>query len=172
MPRPGLNLTRAQEEDLRDELQISRGQKDLDRCLRIQGLLLVHQGYREADAAATIGVGRRTLQEWIRRYRDRGIAGLSKGPYPGGTSRLTQQQQAELSKIIEAGPRNAGLDTGVWSAPILVKLVEHLYGVSYSSSHMGRILHSLRLSVQYPIRKYPKAGENAREQRRKKRHRA
>jgi hypothetical protein len=29
MPRPGLRLTRAQEEELREELQISRGQKDL-----------------------------------------------------------------------------------------------------------------------------------------------
>jgi transposase len=164
MPRLGLRLTCAQEEELREELQISKGQKDLDKCLRIQGLLLVHQGHREADAAAMIGVGRRTLQEWIRRYRDRGISGLPKGPYPGGTSRLTQEQKAELSEIIEAGPQEAGLDTGVWSAPILVKMVENLYGVSYSSSHMGRILHSLKMSVQYPTRKYPKADEKAQEQ--------
>jgi transposase len=167
MPRPGLRLTSAQEHELREELQISRGQKDLDKCLRIQGLLLIHQGHREADAAAMIGVGRRTLQEWIRRYRDRGISALSKGPYPGGTSRLTQEQKAELSEIIEAGPQKAGLDTGVWSAPILVEMVSNLYGVSYSSSHMGRILHSLRMSVQYPTKKYPKGDERAQEEWRK-----
>ena len=163
MPRSGLRLTSAEEQELREELQLARGQKDVDKCLRIQGLLLVHQGHRETDAAAMIGVGRRTLQGWVRRYRDRGIGGLSKGPYPGGISRLTQEQKAELSAIIEGGPQKAGLDTGVWSAPIVVTMVERLYGVSYCSSHMGRILHSLRLSVQYPTRKYPKGDEKAQE---------
>lgn len=90
MPRPVLRLTGFQEEELRQELRMSIGQKDVDKWLRIQGCLLVHQGHREADAAAMIGVGRRTLQLWIRRYRDRGISGLPKGPYPGGTSMLTQ----------------------------------------------------------------------------------
>lgn len=164
MPRTGLRLTSAQEQELRQEFQISRGRKDLDRCLRIQGLLLVHQGHRETDAAAMIGVGRRTLQDWIRRYRDRGLSGLEKGPYPGGKSALTEEQKAELSRIIEAGPQEAGLETGVWSAPIVVNLVQDLYGVSYSPSHMGRILRSLRMSVQYPTRKYPRADEESQEQ--------
>jgi transposase len=164
MPRTGLRLTTDQEKELRDEFQRAKYDDDLDKCLRIQGLLLVNQGHTEQAAAAIIGAGRRTLQDWISRYRKDGIFGLIKGPYPGGKCALSEEQKAELSRIIEAGPQEAGLDTGVWSAPIVVKMVEKLYGVSYSPSHMGRILHSLKMSVQYPTRQYPKGDDKAQKQ--------
>lgn len=163
MPRQGLRLGIAQERELKEEYQRAKAQKDLDMCLRIQGLLLVHRGNLERVAADTIGVGRRTLQDWIQRYRKRGVAGLVKGPYPGGKSRLTEEQKAELSRIIAAGPEEANLDTGVWMAPIVVELVKDLYGVSYSCSHVGRILHTLRFSLQYPTRRLSKADEKAQE---------
>jgi transposase len=164
MPRVGLRLSRSQEAELKGRYQGAKARKDLDMCLRIQGLLFVHLGNTEIMAADMIGVGRRTLQDWIRRYRQRGISGLVKGPYPGGRSRLTEEQKAELSGIIAAGPEKAGFDTGVWIAPMVVKLVKDLYGVSYSASQIGRILHRLRFSLQYPTRKPSKANEKAEEE--------
>lgn len=163
MPRAGLRLTKAQELELKDELQIVRAQQDLDKFVRIQGLLLVNRGFRETDAADIIGVGRRTLQDWIHRYRYNGIAGLDKGPYLGGKSKLSDEQKSELVEIIAAGPEAAGYDTGVWIAPIIVELVKKRYGVSYSSSQIARILHDLRFSLQYPTKKFPKADEEAQE---------
>lgn len=164
MPRVGLRLHAGQEAELKKKYQEAKGQKDLDMCLRIQGLLLVHRGNPETVAADMIGVGRRTLQDWIHRYRKRGISGIVKGPYLGGRSRLTEEQKAELSGIIAAGPEKAGLDTGVWVAPMVVNLVKDLYGVSYSVSQVGRILHKLRFSLQYPTRKPSKGDEKAEEQ--------
>ncbi len=163
MPRQGLRLANSQRFELEEEFQIARSQQDLDRYVRIQGLLLVNRGFRETDAADIIGVGRRTLQDWIRRYRDRGIAGLAKGPFPGGKSKLSQEQKSDLATIIAAGPEAAGFDTGVWIAPIVVELVKRRYGVSYSSSQIARILHDLRFSVQYPTKRLAKADEQAQE---------
>jgi len=163
MPRAGLRLSKAQELELKDELQIASAQQDLDKYVRIQGLLLVHRGFRETDAADIIGVGRRTLQDWIYRYRCNGIASLDKGPYPGGKSKLSDEQKAELAEIIAAGPEAAGYDTEVWIAPTIVELVKKRYGVSYSSSQIARILHDLRFSLQYPTKKFPKADEEAQE---------
>lgn len=163
MPRLGLRLSAAQEAELKNEYQGAKFRKDLDMCLRIQGLLFVHRGNPETVAADMIGVGRRTLQDWIHRYRERGISGLVKGPYLGARSRLTEEQKSELSAIIAAGTEKVGLDTGVWVAPMVVKLVKDLYGVSYSSSQMGRILHKLRFSLQYPTRRLSKADEKAQE---------
>jgi transposase len=164
MPRVGLRLSRVQEAELKDRYQSAKARKDLDMCLRTQGLLLVNRGNTEIVVADLIGVGRRTLQVWIRHYRQHGISGLVKGPYLGGRSRLTQDQKAELSGIIAAGPEKAGFDTGVWIASMVVKLVRDLYGVSYSSSQIGRILHELRFPLQYPTRKPSKADEKAEEQ--------
>ena len=119
MPRVGLRLSRSQEAELKERYGDAKARKDLDMCLRIQGLLLVNRGNTESMAADMIGVGRRTLQDWIRRYRQRGVSGLVKGPYLGGRSRLTEDQKAELSGIIGAGPEKAGFDTGVWIAPMV-----------------------------------------------------
>jgi transposase len=161
MARPGLRLSQEQDKELSEEYQRARGNKDFEICLRIQGLRLVHEGSRETDAARILGVGRRTLQEWIHRFRSRGLPGLRKGPFKGGTSKLTDEQKAELFGIIQGGPQEAGLDTGVWTTPIIVKLVKDLYGVSYHPDHMGRILHKLGYSVQYPTKKLSKADEKA-----------
>jgi transposase len=164
MPRKGLRLTIAQERELNEEYQVAKAQKDLDMCLRIQGLRLVHRGFREADAADVIGVGRRTLQDWIHRYRIRGISGLAKGPYSGGKSKLTQEQKSDLARIIAEGPEESGFDTGVWIAPMVVKLVKDRYGVCYSSSQISRILHDLKFSVQYPTKRLSKSDEEAQEE--------
>jgi transposase len=163
MPRQGLRLSKTQEIRLKAEFQIARALHDLDKYVRIQGLLLVHRGFRETEAADIIGVGRRTLQDWIHRYRNNGIEGLDKGPYPGGKSKLSDEQKSELAEIIAAGPEAAGYDTGVWIAPIVVELVKKRYGVSYSSSQIARILHDLKFSVQYPTKKFSKADEEAQE---------
>jgi transposase len=161
MPRHGLRLSEQERRDLAAEFQEARYHNDLDRCLRVQALLLVSRGNRETEVAEVVGVARRTLQVWIHRYRVRGIPGLTKGPFMGATSRLTDEQKAELSRIIAAGPQEAGLDTGVWTTKIIVKLVKDLFGVSYHPDHMGKILHGMRFSVQYPGRELSKADEKA-----------
>jgi len=161
MPRPGLRLSEQERGDLAAQYRYARFHRDLETCLRIQALLLVSRGNRETDVAQVIGVGRRTLQDWIHRYRARKILGLIKGPFKGAKSRLTDEQKAELSHIIAAGPLEAGLDTGIWTTPIIVKLVRDLFGVSYHPDHMGKILHRLRFSVQYPGKTLSKADEKA-----------
>lgn len=161
MPKPGLRLPEPERRNLAARYRDARFHEDLDICVRIQALMLVSQGNRETDVAQVIGVGRRTLQDWIHRYRAKGVPGLTKGPFKGARSRLTDEQKDHLSHIIAAGPLEAGLDTGVWTTPIIVKLVRDLYGVSYHPDHMGKILHGLRFSVQYPGKKLSKADEKA-----------
>lgn len=161
MPRPGLRLSEEEQRNFAAEFQDARFHGDLDKCLRIQALLLVSRGNKEIDVAQVLGMGRRTLQGWIHRYRLKGIPGLTKGPFKGSKARLTDEQEAELTRIIAAGPQQAGLDTGVWTTPIIVTLVRDLFGVSYHPDHMGKILHRLGLSVQRPGRSSSKADEKA-----------
>jgi len=82
MPRPGLRLGEAEIGQLRTEFQRVRARKDLDMVSRIQGLVLVSEGMGERRVAQIVGVGRRTLQDWIFKFRKGGLKGLIKGPYP------------------------------------------------------------------------------------------
>lgn len=157
MPRPGLRLNETQTEELNQRYQVARGRKDFDLTQRIQGLFLVSQGMAERRAAQILGIGRRTLQDWIFRYRRGGLEALVKGPYLGRKPKLTDAQIAELDHIIEQGPESAGLDTGVWTAPLAADLVKKLFGVRYHPDHMRRILRRLRFSVQLPTRELSRA---------------
>ena len=51
MARTGLTLSKSQEAELKDLYQVAKARKELDTCLRIQGLLLVHRGNTESMAA-------------------------------------------------------------------------------------------------------------------------
>ena len=82
-----------------------------------------------------------------------------KGPYPGRKPKLTQGQLIELDRIIEQGPESAGLDTGVWTAPLVADMVKNLFGVRYHPDHMRRILRRLRFSVQLPTRELSREDE-------------
>jgi transposase len=157
MPRPGLRLSDTESEQLRVELQRARDHKDFDMVCRIQGLLLASEVIGERRAAQVVGVGRRTLQDWIFRFRGGGLHALVKGPYPGRRPKLTQEQLAELDRIIEQGPESAGLATGVWTAPLVSNLLTTLFGVRYHPEHVRRILRRFRFSVQLPTRELSRA---------------
>ncbi len=70
--------------------------------------------------------------------------------YQGRPSRLSDEQMKELVDIVEAGPEVSGLDTGVWTSPIITDLVRRRFGIKYHPSQIRRILHKLGFSIQYP----------------------
>jgi putative transposase len=153
MARRGFSVDVQRYEELRSELERAKSANDYSMVVRVRALLLVNGGSSEWEAAAILDVGRSSVQRWIGRYRRGGVGGLRKGPFPGSRSSLPPEQKEELASLIEGGPENAGLDTGVWTAPIIADLVKRRFGVSYSASQIRRILHGLGFSLQFPRRK-------------------
>ena len=94
MARKGLRLTMAQERELSEEYQVAKAHKDRDMCLLIQGLRLVHRGFRETDAADTIGVGAGLFRTG---FIDTGIEG-----FPAWSKVLIQVESP-------SSPKNRGL---------------------------------------------------------------
>jgi transposase len=153
----GFRLKEQEVEVLRAELERAHGNKEYALSLKLRTLLAVGDGRAQTLVADTFSVPLRTLQRWIQRYRVSGVTGLINGPYPGKHSRLSAEQKAELSTIIEEGPEKQDLETGVWTAPIIVDLVSRRFGIDYSASQIRRILHELGFSLQYPRQKLSKA---------------
>lgn len=138
------------------------GDQRLDRKLR--ALLLVgRDGLTHVEAAAVLEVDMASIFNWQRDYRQGGLAALSYKSIPGRPGRLDKAQLGTLSALVEAGPEAAGLDTGVWTAPILVDLIRKRFGVQYSASQVRRILHKLGFSLQYPKKKLARADIQAQE---------
>jgi putative transposase len=153
----GFSLNREQRDAVRLELDRAHGNKEYALSLKLRSVLAAGEGRLQKEVATIFKVPLRTLEWWIQQFRSEGISGLVNGPYAGKPSRLSVEQKTELALIIEEGPEAHALDTGVWTAPVVVELVARRFGVRYSCSQVRRILHELGFSVQYPRQKLSQA---------------
>jgi len=154
MPRIALRLTPDELEDVKNLRAVIRKEGKLAIDLRLRVILLVSQGTSMKETAGICEVGTTTVKRWVDSYRKHGLWVLiAKGPYEGRKPRLSQEQMEDLAEIIEAGPEASGLDTGVWTSPIIAHLVKRRFGVSYHPSQIRRILHKLDFSIQFPKRR-------------------
>jgi len=151
MPKRGLRLDLEEYNHIIDHRYLAKKRKDLESRVRLRAILLVHEGKTLEEVGKILEVARSTVQRWIERYRSTGIAGLLvRGPYQGKKPRLSLDQKRELAIMIREGPENSGLDTGVWTSPIVADLVKRRFKIAYSPSQIRRILHELGFSIQYP----------------------
>jgi transposase len=65
---------------------------------------LVLDGRSRMEAAVLCGMDRQTLRNWVHRYNDLGLAGLSSRIPPGPKPRLTSEQEAEVARLVQDGP--------------------------------------------------------------------
>ena len=118
---------------------------------KLRAILLVGQeNLTQVSAAKLLDVDPNSITRWVMAYVERGIDGLRPKQMPGRKPRLSPAQEHRLSKIIENGPEAFGLDTGVWTGPIVRDLIERRFGHKFSVEQARRILHKLGFSVQYP----------------------
>jgi len=91
--------------------------RDASAARRMLALAAVLEGSGRAAAARSAAMDRQTLRDWVHRYNEHGLAGLSDkigqvGPKP----RLSPTQQAELAQIVRQGPDLAEHGVVRWRA--------------------------------------------------------
>jgi transposase-like protein len=75
---------------------------------RLLALALVLEGHSRAEAAKNCGMDRQTLRDWVIRYNEQGIAGLSDRPHGGGArAKLSVEEKAQLAAWVRQGPNIA-----------------------------------------------------------------
>jgi transposase len=114
-------------------------------------------GRRVTDIATEAGVTRGSVNRWLQWYDADHVEGLRTRIAEGPTPKLTDEQRAALTVIIELGPIQAGYQSGVWTGPMIGDLIEQRFGVRYHNHHVPRLLHQLRFSVQRPRKRLARA---------------
>lgn len=156
--RSGLTLTGGALKRLRQARREARrdGEVDLDRRLRAV-LLAGHDHLTQESVGFIVERSANCITRWVMAYEAGGLNALRPGKAPGATPRLDVARMEELRTVIIKGPEWAGLDTGVWTGPIVQALIEKQFGVKLSVSQVRRILHKAGQSVKYPRRLSPAA---------------
>jgi transposase len=117
---------------------------------RIRAVSLSIRKHTAPEIAQFLGMSRGTVPPWIAQWNNGGINALLEGFRSGRPRELSEEQLTTLHDIIESGPIAYGLDCGVWTSPIVTRIIEDEFSVVYHPGHVRKVLHKLGFSVQRP----------------------
>jgi hypothetical protein len=66
---------------------------------RLHGVLLVAQGMTCPEVARLLGDAPRSVENWVHRFDQQGLAGLTEGERSGRPSRLDEKQERDQSGV-------------------------------------------------------------------------
>ena len=132
---------------LRQEAQTDRAPRV---ALRLQAIMLSVQGQTTGQIAQSLQVDRTRVHAWIGAWNEYGDEGLLEGHRSGRPAQLSAAQRERLADILDSGPVAHGLNTGVWTSPLIAQIIEEEFDVSYHPGHVRRFLKALDFSVQRP----------------------
>src|SRR5260370_24975398 len=72
---------------------------------RLHGVLLVAQGMTCPEVARLLGASPRTVQYWIKRFEQDGLAGLVEGERPGRPVSLDEAALAAINRPLRGSPQ-------------------------------------------------------------------
>lgn len=122
---------------------------------RLHALWLLRMGRPVRAVAAVLGVHERTVQRWLRWYRDGGVAAVRahRQAGRGQPSFLTAAQQAQLWEQAASGAFRTAAEASQW--------VADEFGVRYQPGGMYALLGRLRIHPKVPRPVNPKADQVA-----------
>jgi len=118
---------------------------------RLHGVLLVAHGISCREAARVLGDAPRTVENWVHRFEELGLAGLSEVERPGRPSRLSPAQIAEVETVLRQSPSEAGVaGGGVWDGKTLSRYLEQNFAVELKARQCQRLFRQLGFRLRKP----------------------
>jgi transposase len=120
-----------------------RLRKQLGRCVtarqRIRYLIIVNllNGRSAADTAFAVGVGRSTVYDVAKRFRQHGEVGLVDRREENGQRKLDEAYLATLYEVVAAAPLDYGWRRPTWTREMLVKTMVQETGTRIHVSTMS-----------------------------------
>lgn len=137
--------------------------RDAAQVRRLLAIALVVEGVSRTEAAASSGMDRQTLCDWVHRYNDEGVEGLKSRSAPGRAPALSEAQRAELKALVIQGPDPVVNKVVRWRCLDLREEVARRFSVKVDESTIGKWLHQLGLTRLQPRPFHPKKDAAAQE---------
>lgn len=122
--------------------------------LRLRAVEQVEAGEHPEEVAAVLGLHRKTVYGWWAKYRQGGKDALRAKPVPGRPSKLSASQRRKLYTLVAGSdPRQLSFEFALWTREMVRTLIRREFGVALSKVSVGRLLRTLGLSPQRPLRR-------------------
>lgn len=117
---------------------------------RLHGVLLVAQGMTCPEVARLLGDAPRSVENWVHRFDQRGLAGLTEGERSGRPARLDEKQVKEINRVLRAKPSDAGMRVNLWDGKTLSAWIHKTYGVQLGVRQCQRLFRQLEFRLRKP----------------------
>lgn len=111
--------------------------------LRVQMVLLSHDGYAAAEIARITRKSDDTVRYWLHRFQQGGCAGLLEAPHSGRPPKITADIETFLHDCIQQSPRDFQINRLGWTTALFAKLVKRRFRVAVSAEcirqHLKRV---------------------------------
>ena len=126
--------------------RLAKKSRDGNQARRLLSLAGVRDGMNRTEAARIGGMDRQTLRDWVYRFNQEGPDGLLDHKATGGVPRLSLEQKAELSNLVEKGPDREVDGVVRWRRIDLQDVIKRRFGVDYHERYVGKLLKALGFS--------------------------
>lgn len=99
---------------------------------RYRMLLLSDQGKSITEIAEFVGKTIWTVSGILHAYEQRGLDGIQLKPQPGNHRKLTEEQRAEIARLLKKHPKAYGFPAEYWSVAWVRSLVKEKFSVVYA----------------------------------------
>jgi transposase len=134
--------------------QIVRNGSKARETKRAQALLWLYDGEPVGTVASELGVNRRTIERWMRRYRDRPEATvlerIGEGQHTGRPPKELHLARRVIQRVWERDPRRYGFRALVWTVPMLRCLIHCRTNKWIGQATVRRALRSLHHRYKRP----------------------
>ncbi len=117
---------------------------------RLHGLLLVAQGMTPPEVGRFLGDAPRTVEYWVKRFDEEGLAGLAEGERPGRPRRLTAGQMRSIEAALRKTPEDVGLSGVVWDGKTLRVFIQERFGEDLGVRQCQRLFRQLGFRLRKP----------------------
>lgn len=124
---------------------------------RLHAVVLNMEGKSAPEIADILKVHRSKVSIWLRNWQENGMDGILEGHRSGRPPAMSAAQRQDLADILDSGPVAYGFTSGVWTSPMVARVIKEEFSITYNPAHVSRILHDIGFSVQRPRKTLAKA---------------
>jgi transposase len=126
--------------------------------LRLYAVYQVSLGQPSRKLEDLYNTSFKQITNWVHRFEKEGLDGLRDKPGRGRKSRLSEEQQNRLHKLVmDESPADYGFNTDTWTGPILIKWIKNHFGIVFKKAQIYNILRNSGFSYQKSRGFYPEA---------------
>jgi transposase len=109
--------------------------------LRYQMVLLSQDGFSVLQIAEITHRSHDTVARVLHRYQDGGLDAVPRRKQPGRPRTVTPEWEAELLRVVELSPRQAGVESATWTTRLLAEYLAQKTGIRVGAEAVRGYLH-------------------------------